>query len=99
VGETVGVSPALVLQAGGTLCDLAEQLGQVRQAWLHGLDAADAALGYRELATRMSGLREVWGDELLLYQQVLEQGCGGVQASAAAYSTADLRGANRNLAV
>jgi uncharacterized protein YukE len=81
--------------AGGSVCDLAQELSGVRAAWAGATDQPGEACGYRELTAAYMAMQDAWFAEIGVHIEVLEDLCAGLDTAARGYEIADTDAGNR----
>jgi uncharacterized protein YukE len=77
--------------AGGSVCDLAQELAGVRATWAGATDQPGEACGYRELTAAYTAMQDAWFAEIGVHVDVLEELCAGLDTAARSYEKADER--------
>jgi uncharacterized protein YukE len=88
-GTRMEVDTPAVRQQGATVCDLAEQLREIRDRWDRQTNAPGDAFGYREVTEDYQTVDSDWYAELTVYVDVLDELCSAIGGAADHYDGTD----------
>lgn len=90
------VDPAELDRRARMVCDIADDLRVAASAWRTGLASPKDGCELSTVADAIGDVREVWGRDFSVYQEVLRKWCEAGQAAAHGYRTVDEYAAARN---